>query len=652
MPVVSIMPILSPNTIIHDRYLIVRQIGQGGMGAIYEAIDQHLGNRVAVKQTLVSGAQLDKAFEREAKLLASLHHPALPVVSDYFIDAGGQFLVMQFIPGDDLATLLHHQGGPFPSEQVLGWADQLLDALDYLHTQEPPIIHRDIKPQNLKLTPRGSIVLLDFGLAKGAVPQQSHLTGSSSIFGYTPQYAPLEQIRGSGTDGRSDLYALAATLYHLLTNSVPTDALTRVAANVRREPDPLRPPHELNPALSQQTSAVLQQALALDPDQRVQSALALRTALQTVAAAKPAVASGTTVTGLAPTVIVPWLRSQLAPTARQVAQTVPTAQPSWRRAVIAGGVALLMMSLLIVTFFAVRSLAPSRGSVPTAAPAVVTHPETTVVPASPTGRIAFMTNRDGNQEIYAIDVNGSGLANLTNDPANDTEPAWSPDGTRIAFSSTRDGNPEIYVMNADGSGQQRLTTDPNVDGGPAWSPDGTRIAFSSGRGGGLAIYLMNADGTEPMRLSPPTEQGNDTDPAWSPDGTQLAFVSTRDFSKGSFEIYLINRDGTGLQRLTNNAAIDGEPAWSPDGTQIAFISTRSNQNGNIYLMNADGTDQKPVATSDAGKSSPGWSPDSQWIVFASLLDAKLGIYVMDASGSNQRPVVNDAKDNFVPSWSP
>jgi serine/threonine protein kinase len=140
------------------------------MGAIYEAIDQRLGNRVALKQTLVSGTQLDKAFEREAKLLARLHHPVFPTVSDYFADGEGQFLVMQFIPGDDLATLLDRQGGPFPPDQVMHWSDQLLDALDYLHTQEPPVIHRDIKPQNLKLTPRGRIILLDFGLAKGAVP--------------------------------------------------------------------------------------------------------------------------------------------------------------------------------------------------------------------------------------------------------------------------------------------------------------------------------------------------------------------------------------------------------------------------------------------------------------------------------------------------
>jgi Tol biopolymer transport system component len=646
------MPMLAPNTLVYDRYLIVRQIGQGGMGVIYEAIDQRLGNRVALKQTLVSGAQLDKAFEREAKLLARLHHPALPVVSDYFTHAGSQFLVMQFIPGDDLTTLLHQHGKAFPVEQVLRWADQLLDALDYLHTQEPPVIHRDIKPQNLKLTPRGGIVLLDFGLAKGPVQQQSLLTGNSSIFGYTPQYAPLEQIQGTGTDARSDLYALAATLYHLLTGAMPVDAQTRVGATVRREADPLRPPQELNRAIPPGVSGALQQALALDPNQRPQSAAVLRATLQTAASSKPTVDTETTVTGTTPTIIVPWRQSPLARTLQQIPQALPTAQPSWRLPVIAGGGLVFVLMFIIVAFFAVRSLLPEARASSTSVPAALIQPEATTAVPRPTGRIAFMTNRDGNQEIYAIDATGSGLANLSNNPANDYDPSWSPDGKLIAFSSNRDGNPEVYVMNADGTGQKRLTSDPNIDGAPSWSPDGTHIAFISGRGGGLAIYTMDDNGTRPVRLTAASDQANLGSPAWSPDGTRIAFVSTRDFSEGSFEIYVINIDGTGEKRLTHNAAIDGDPAWSPDSTRIAFTSTRTNPNGSIYVMNADGTNQKLVTSNEGSDSAPNWSPDGRWLAFASLRDGKLGIYVMDASGSHQTPVVIDAKDNFSPSWRP
>src|SRR6266487_3695135 len=143
---------LAPETLLQGRYLIVRQLGQGGMGAVYEALDQRLDTTVALKETLFADERLRKQFEREARLLARLHHPALPRVSDHFSEGDGQFLVMQFIAGEDLAEMIARKNGPFPTDQVLTWASQLLDALDYLHTQYPPIVHRDIKPQNLKLT--------------------------------------------------------------------------------------------------------------------------------------------------------------------------------------------------------------------------------------------------------------------------------------------------------------------------------------------------------------------------------------------------------------------------------------------------------------------------------------------------------------------
>ncbi len=282
---------LAPGELIHERYRIIRQIGQGGMGAVYEATDERLGNRVALKQTIVSGDRLERAFEREARILAGLRHPALPVVSDYFDISGNQFLVMQYIPGDDLANLLHQRGGPFAPHEVLRWANSLLDALDYLHNQDQPIIHRDIKPQNLKPDPRGEIVLLDFGLAKGAV--QSNTASTESIIGYTPQYAPLEQIRGTGTDARSDLYALAATLHHLLTGVPPSNALDRAAAIYQNQPDPLHLAHELNPQVPPAISTALSRALSINPAERPASAAEFRTLLNS--ATRQAASTGSTI---------------------------------------------------------------------------------------------------------------------------------------------------------------------------------------------------------------------------------------------------------------------------------------------------------------------------------------------------------------------
>src|SRR4026209_855061 len=167
---------LTPETVLQGRYRIIRSLGQGGMGTVYEAIDERLDSTVALKETLFADERLRKQFEREARPLARTHHQALPRVSDHFSEGEGQFLIMQFIPGDDLAEKYAQRRSPFPPAEVLVWADQLLDALDYLHTQEPPSAHRDSKPQNLKLTAQGQIFLLDFGLAKGQVGEMSRVT--------------------------------------------------------------------------------------------------------------------------------------------------------------------------------------------------------------------------------------------------------------------------------------------------------------------------------------------------------------------------------------------------------------------------------------------------------------------------------------------
>lgn len=266
---------LTPGTRLQNRYLIQRLIGRGGMGAVYQAVDERLGNTVALKETLVEDEGLRKAFEREARILANLDHPVLPDVSDHFIEGTGQYLIMRFMPGDDLATLVARDG-PFSVEQVVRWGDQLLSALEYLHEYDPPIVHRDIKPENLKPKVRGDITLLDFGLAKGGHSGMTKVAGDLSIHGYTPHYAPLEQIQHSGTDPRSDLYSLGATLYRLVTGAEPIDALTRARAVIAGQPDPLRPAHELRPEVPVPLSALLWQAMQLNQEVRPPSAAAMR----------------------------------------------------------------------------------------------------------------------------------------------------------------------------------------------------------------------------------------------------------------------------------------------------------------------------------------------------------------------------------------
>jgi WD40 repeat protein/serine/threonine protein kinase len=272
---------LQRNYFLHNRYRIIRPLGKGGFGQVYEALDDKLDCIVAIKERLanLSAEKLRRAFEREAKLLANLRHPALPKVSDHFFAGDGQYLVMEFIEGDDLATLLRKRRRPFTIWDVLPWADEILKALIYLHGRPEPIIHRDIKPSNIKLTDEGEIFLLDFGLAKGAagsMPVPDTDQRSSSVHAYTAAYAPLEQLNNSGTNEQSDLYSLGATLFHLLTGHVPVKSSLRYKSIElgQRDPQPLA--HDVNTAVPFSISLALSQAMAMSRRDRTATAIQMR----------------------------------------------------------------------------------------------------------------------------------------------------------------------------------------------------------------------------------------------------------------------------------------------------------------------------------------------------------------------------------------
>ena len=269
------------------------------------------------------------------------------------------------------------------------------------------------------------------------------------------------------------------------------------------------------------------------------------------------------------------------------------------------------------------------------------------------GKIAFVSDRDGNDEIYVMNAGGSGQTRVTTNPADDRDPASSPNGAKIAFSSTRDGNDEIYVMNADGSGLMRVTNNPADDRDPAWSPDGTKIAFDSDRSGTTEIYVMNADGSGQTRLT------NNADatftPAWSPDGTKIAFATFR--NGGNAVIYVMNANGSGQTQVTSAGLGccfgDDEPNWSPDGKKIAFDSNRDSVLGDrdIYVVNAGGPGLDAglarVTNNFGDDAEPSWSPDGTKIAFASQDQ----IFVMNPDGSGQTPRTSSG-DNFDPDWAP
>ena len=330
--------VLDPGVVLHARYKVRELVAQGGMGAVYRADDLRLaGRECAIKEVIyrdedsVNPDEAREQFYREASTLARLDHPNLPKVSDHFTEAGRDYLVMDFVPGPDLQTLIDEAqaaGKRLPEKQVLEWVRQLCDALEYLHSQKPPVLHRDIKPANIRLTASGLVKLVDFGLVKLLEPDEKRTVTVVHGRG-TARYTPLEQYGGETghTDTRSDVYALGATMYHLLTGQAPLTAKERFL-----HPGAMPPPQELNPSISERTDRVILWAMAMHPDQRPASVAELRNVLF----------------GRAP---LPAARTDPSVTVR-VGQ-----QEGWRQA-IASNLVLIIAALALLAAAVYISLAP------------------------------------------------------------------------------------------------------------------------------------------------------------------------------------------------------------------------------------------------------------------------------------------------------
>lgn len=272
-----------------------------------------------------------------------------------------------------------------------------------------------------------------------------------------------------------------------------------------------------------------------------------------------------------------------------------------------------------------------------------------VVAAQNDTSILFTSDRDGNREIYVMRSDGSGVARLTFDPAEDIEPAWSPDYSQIAFASNRDGEFAVFIMNADGSNPHRVSPDGgSYQSSPSWSPDGRRIAYVSNASGENQIHTIDVTNSSDTQIT----QGqvwDSIDPAWSPNGRMIAFASNR---TGNFEVYLINTDGSNLRQLTNDSTVDSDsPAWSPSGQQLAFAANGGS--GEIYLMGADGTDVRVLASTDQGFTfSPSWSPDTQFLAYAiRTSNAQTSLYRINADGFGSLRLTDGSNEASSPSWA-
>jgi len=275
------------------------------------------------------------------------------------------------------------------------------------------------------------------------------------------------------------------------------------------------------------------------------------------------------------------------------------------------------------------------------------------------GALAFVSERDGNPEIYFMNADGTGLSRLTNNPATDTDPAWSPDGKRIAFVSKRDGGSDIYVMNADGSNVVRRTSAGHSES-PAWSPDGRKIAFSSLRDGQFGLYVMNVDEDWSSPAHVGYDRGWTAHPAWSPDGSKIAFVSDWRAFDFVFDLYVMNADGSDIAAVVEGdfwsagLRVYFQPAWSPDGRKIAMVVCRFAQydycypQSSVAVANADGSGLKTLVEA-GGYASPTWSPDGSTIAYSSSTSPTFSLRYITADGSKSGLIFSDG---YSPSWRP
>lgn len=273
------MPLVAGTVIHNQRYKILSLLGQGGFGAVYHVYDQNLKVYCALKENLDGSPDARRQFEHEATILAGMHHPNLPRVTDYFFVAGqGQYLVMDYVDGEDLQAMLEASQSPLAEARGVDWISQVCEALAYLHGQNPPVIHRDIKPANIKITSQGRAMLVDFGIAKLFDPHTKTTVGARGV---TPGFSPIEQYGQGVTDGRTDIYAVGATLYALLTRSDPPESIARITGT------PLPAPRALNRQVSPQVESAILMAMELMAPQRFQRIQEFQAALKA-----PGVSSG------------------------------------------------------------------------------------------------------------------------------------------------------------------------------------------------------------------------------------------------------------------------------------------------------------------------------------------------------------------------
>ena len=611
---------LQLETLLQNRYLIRAVLGKGGMGAVYLAIDQTLGKRVAVKENLYSTPEYNRQFKTEAQIMANISHKNLPKVYDYFeIPSQGQYMVMDYIDGEDLRQRLERKGA-IENEEAIIIALSICDALDYLHNLIPPIIHRDIKPGNIKVDEDGNIYLVDFGLAK--IFQDSELTATGAR-AMTPGYSPPEQYGTARTDERSDIYSLGATLYAVLTSVLPEDSLA-----IAMEQADLTPLRARNLSVSVSLARIVEKCLEIHPDDRFQTALELKETLLKASKNSRKLKKTTELK------VDPPEKNDLPifdsfnedqSTNRILHSTNPTVKntilspkidpnnpaASRKKAIEKRKrhkkIRTRIMRMLLIIFicyigysgltmdwrlnkpqtYIESNILPFIFN-PTETPiAILNTPQSTATPTStaiPTQHLTQQSTITPTTQPTTTPTNEP-TATLTSTPT--LQPTITktptPSATTFAgsdqflFVSNQTGKYQIWLGSTNHNQElEQITFEEEGACQPAWSPDGQKIAFITPCDKPTNIFfyeskikILNIAKNEQSILLP--EEGVFY-PKWSPDGTKIAFSKLE--NEYVIDIYQINLETGLLTKLVENQHRNLNPSWHPYKHMIYYSTNQ------------------------------------------------------------------------------
>ncbi|MBA4384488.1 MAG: hypothetical protein C0410_07105 [Anaerolinea sp.] len=696
------MTAMEPGMLLKSRYMVMEQLGKGGMGEVYLAMDETLDTKVAVKANHNLSQHTSAQFIREARLLASLKHANLPRVIDYFTENDSQYLVMDFIPGENLKELVESKK-QFTFAQINKWAIDLGNALTYLHNQEIPIYHRDIKPANIKLTPSGEVVLVDFGIAKTGDASQETQTGA---WAFSPGFAPPEQVSGMRTGPYSDQFSLASTIYYLFAGKPPADSARRLMGE-----EEYITLNRINASIPAHFAAAIDKALSIKPEARFATVAGFVEALtnpharpETEAAQKTVMASRTP----APPPVQTPFNQPGAGTAEQVRKK---SSPVW---LILG--LLAFVGVVIGGFFALKAVG-IIGKPAVVSPTATLQVQQVIVPTNTTealvtatatletvpptetitptldaaafdklrniGKVVFISDRqaDGYLQVWSMDIGfdsnnkpvTANMKQLTFSPDNKSNPSWSPDGSKIIYSGwstqmSANGSAfadDIWMLDLTQPDQEPvdISLRPGDDRYAAWSRNNKYIAFTSyyREDKTPQLVVMNPDGSKQELLS--ILGFSDTYATWSPNGDWLFYT----FSTGELHVLqmisLFNivkkdprvpQDFQKFDRTSNEGRLGNvtEPAFSFDGSMLAYTHEFG---GKTNIFTAVYTDRGRTSTqlTDTGMDySPCWSSDNKWVLFTSERDGDAEIYIMDATGGNLTNLSQLPSTDKEPSWQP